>query len=483
MRVLVVALVFGLAGCFHLKPSQGGAQKTDTGGRVVDPAAIAVPEGYRVETVATGLTFPTSLTFDDQGRVHVTESGYVYGELFLEPRLLRIEPDGSTKEVYAGDNGPWGGVVWHDGAFIVAEGGQEHGGRITRITPQGERTVLIEHLPSLGDHHTNGPAVGPDGRIYFGQGTATNSAVVGTDNADFGWLKRHPQFHDLPCRDITLTGKNFKSPDPLKPDANAPVETGAYVPFGTRTTEGQRIAGVLPCSGAVMSIAAQGGDLRLEAWGLRNPFGLAFAPDGTLYVSENGYDERGSRPVFGAPDNLWKLERGRWYGWPDYGGPWRLDEEPYRPHGDDGAPPLLTDAQGKPPTPLAQFAVHSSTNGIDVSRSAGFGHEGQVFAAQFGDMAPKVGKVWAPVGFKVVRVEPDRHIIHDFAVNHGEANGPASMLESGGLERPVAVRFSPDGSALYIVDFGQLKSTAKGHEPQPGTGVIWRVVRAEGGAR
>jgi hypothetical protein len=51
-----------------------------------------------------------------------------------------------------------------------------------RIDLHGSIMPLVEGLPSLGDHHTDGPVIGPDGFLYFGQGTATNS-VVGEDNA------------------------------------------------------------------------------------------------------------------------------------------------------------------------------------------------------------------------------------------------------------------------------------------------------------
>jgi hypothetical protein len=42
------------------------------------------------------------------------------------------------------------------------------------------------------------------------------------------------------------------------------------------------------------------------------------------------------------------------------------------------------------------------------------------------------------------------------------------------------VRFSPDGSALYIVDFGIMTMSDKGASPMKGTGVIWRVTRGGG---
>ena len=164
---------------------------------------VQVPRGYRIDVVTTGLTFPTGITFDDDGRPYVTESGYAYGEKWTPARLVRIEDDG-TKTIIAQsnplpwNNGPWNGVTFYKGNFYVAEGGERFGGRILKISPDGNVVVLIAGLPSLGDHHTNGPVIGPDGMIYFGQGTATNAGIVGTDNAQFGWLGRYPEFHDIP---------------------------------------------------------------------------------------------------------------------------------------------------------------------------------------------------------------------------------------------------------------------------------------------
>src|ERR1043165_8934861 len=97
------------------------------------------------------------------------------------------------------------------------------------------------------------------------------------------------------------------------------VETGAFLPFGTPSRPGQIIKGQTICSGSVLRIRPEGGEPELIAWGLRNPFGLAFLGQ-QLFVTDNGYDQRGSRPIWGAPDFLWKIEKGAWYGWPDFCG-------------------------------------------------------------------------------------------------------------------------------------------------------------------
>lgn len=470
---------FTLWGCYGIQPSSGGGKLTRlTEGeqRRVVAEDVAVPEGYVVEAVATGLTFPTGVTFDDGGIPHVVESGYSYGEVWETPRLLRIEAGRTTQVAAGGKNGPWTGVTWHRGAFYVAEGGELEGGRILRILADGRIDSIVDKLPTRGDHHTNGPAVGPDGWIYFGLGTATNSAVVGEDNARFGWLKRYPDFHDTPCRDVTLSGQNFSSIDVRKGEGE--VSTGAFVPFGTATKPGQVIKGEIPCNGAVLKVSTMGGIPELVAWGFRNPFGLAFSPDGKLFATDNGYDQRGSRPVFGSGDVLWEVKKGAWYGWPDFSAGMRLDEgSQFKAMLQPKPKLLLANHPSQPPRPAAILPVHSSADGFDFSRSEAFGFPGDAFVAMFGDQSPATGKLLAPVGFNVVRVNVKNGAIHDFAVNRGKKNGPASWLGSGGFERPVAARFDPPGNALYVVDFGVVKETGQGTVPLKKTGVLWRITR------
>lgn len=473
--VATALALFSLGGCFYLGTSEGGGEVPPVARRAVDPADVAVPEGYRVEVVAAGLTFPVGITFDDEGVPYVVESGYAYDENWGTPRLLRLDPEKGPVLVATGEEAPWLGVDYDDGAFFVAEGGIVEGGKILRIEPDGRARALVDGLPGFGDHHTNGPVVGPDGYIYFGQGTATNSGVVGLDNYDFGWLIRRPNYHDVPCRDVTLTGVNYRTRNPLTPVDDDEVVTGAYSPFGVPTVPGQVIRGRVPCNGAIMRIPKDGGDVELVGWGFRNPWGLAFSPDGRLFITDNGYDVRGSRPVWGSADWLWEVVPGRWHGWPDFAGGRSVTDGRYDILGVPRPKPLLATLPNEPPTPAAFFGVHSSSNGVDFSRSERFGYVGQAFVAQLGDMAPNVGKVLEPVGYRVVRVDPATGVITPFAENRGHV-GPASFGDGAGLERPVDVAFHPRGDALYVVDFGVM-TISEEPRPQKGTGVVWRIAR------
>lgn len=459
-----------------MKTSKGGGEITTISGRSISVADILLPQGYKIELVAKDLTFPSEVTFDPSGNLYVIETGYCYGEVWTEPRLMKIDAAGNKSVIARGaKNGPWNGLAFYNNNFYVSEGGELEGGKILKISPAGEVSTLAENLPSIGDHHTNNLVV-KDGYIYFGQGTATNSAVVGPDNASFGWLERHKDFHDIPCGDLVLTGQNYESSNVLTEDPNDKVLTGAFSSFGTQTVPGQVITGRVPCTGAILRVPVDGGKIEMVSWGLRNPFGLAISPDGKIYTTENAYDDRGSRPVWGAGDVLWEVKQGVWYGWPDFseGKPVKYDEE-FKAPSHRQVEPLIQKLPNQPPKPVAVLGVHSSSNGFDFSTNAQFGYQGEAFIAQFGDMAPGVGKVLSPVGFKVVRVNTETGVIRDFAVNKGKRNGPASWLKSGGLERPVSVKFDPKGQALYVVDFGILKMNKQGALPQQNTGVIWKI--------
>jgi glucose/arabinose dehydrogenase len=179
----------------------------------------------------------------------------------------------------------------------------------------------------------------------------------------------------------------------------------------------------------------------------------------------------GEPPVWDAPDFLWKVEKGAWYGWPDFCGGMPLTDKRFKTKGGF----VIRDHPNRPPYPVATFAVHPSADGFDFSRNPVFGYQAQAFVALFGDEAPAVGKVLNPVGAKVVRVNLQNGEIEEFAVNKGPKNGPASKVGGGGFERPVAARFNPSGDVMFVVDFGVMMHNKKGAIPVPGTGVLWRI--------
>ena len=83
-NLLLIVLLAALHGCYGLRSSQGGGE-TERISRKINPSDIGLPQGYAIEAVAKDLTFPTGITFDEDGEVYVVESGYSYGETWTEP--------------------------------------------------------------------------------------------------------------------------------------------------------------------------------------------------------------------------------------------------------------------------------------------------------------------------------------------------------------------------------------------------------------
>lgn len=555
------------------EPGRGRAPESLPAIPKPDASAAQVPAGYRVEVVLADLTYPTSVEFDDAGNMYVAEGGFAYGDDVARARVLRFPAGGRAETVADNLNAPVTDLLWHDKRLYIS-----HRGKIS-VLENGAVRDLVTGLPSLGDHHNNQLGVGPDGKIYFGQGTATNSGVVGIDNFKMGWLAKYPDVCDVPAKDIRLHSQPFETPDVLAllggghtgrsqpghgdpgPDPKAKgqdkgheghdkgkepakgkdadkkepakdnkheghdkqkepakekdadklkepakdagheghgekqgpggnhagqqmVRSYAFQSWGKTPPDDGAVRGTIKANGTILRVNPDGSDLEVYAWGLRNPFGVMWGPDGKLYASDNGYDERGSRPIAHAPDLLWVVKKDAWYGFPDYAGGVPVTDARFRPeHGPE--PKFLMRDHPPVEKPLATLTHHVGAAKIDFARGDGFGFPGQLFLALSGDMNPVTGAHAERSGFEVVRIDPTSGAVETFFKARKEALGPKGMeyVTTAGPRRPVDVRFSPDGKALYVVDVGGVAvlSTATGPAPRPfpGSGVVWRITRSE----
>ncbi len=135
---------------------------------------IQLPSGYRIEKVIGGLTYPTSITWDDQQRMYVAEAGGAFFEEEPPARILRIE-DGEAVEVANLDEKGIGasvvGLVWHQGAFYFTHRASDRTGAVSRMSPEGTVTELFSGvIDSQTDHQLNDIRVGPDGLMYVASG-------------------------------------------------------------------------------------------------------------------------------------------------------------------------------------------------------------------------------------------------------------------------------------------------------------------------
>jgi hypothetical protein len=319
--------------------------------------------------------------------------------------------------------------------------------------------------------------------MYYAVGTFTNTAVPDASDAIYGWLLDLPDLRDVPARPITLTGHTYPSPDVLGPTSQFTriVRGSPFQPFGTVAKAGQTIpAHPLP-TGAIFRSNPDGTGRELVAWGIRSPVGFAFGPDGQLYLTDHGSDDKGARAVAEAPDALWRVREGAWYGWPDFAAGLPVTNERFQPKFPLSPAPKFALAEHPPvEQPAARFDPHASAMKFDWSRSERFGYVGEMFLAEFGDGQPITTglRKMERKGFRVVRVNTATGAIEPFLTindpGHARTRGP---------RRPFAAQFDPSGENLYLLDYGlldiRITPQRVGIDAPIRTGTLWRIRRQD----
>jgi len=395
-------------------------------------------------------------------------------------------------------------MVFHEGRLYITHRDAHRMGVISALGYDGSRKVIVAGMPAQGDYGLTDITVGSDGRLYFGIGTATNSGVVGLDNWQTGWPRRYSKVHDLPFAKLRLRGVRMDSRNP-QAGLFGPGEkavTGPFQPFDVANKSWVYPPQNGKFNGAIYSVAPDGGDLRAEAWGIRLPRGLAFNQTGlTLFFTNNGMELRGSRPVKDDPDVLCRLVQKTWYGWPDYSADFKDITLPrYQPPlellfntGYDALPLLVDQGSSGPQgaglrVPSGEallrgtFPPQSGAAKLAMApRSGPFErYQGSAIVALSGDRAPFATsgqKTIGPIGYKVVLVRVDNQQVEDFLRNTQgvPAHRMRKPARDQALERPVDVKFGPDGS-LYVLDMGWMEVKNGKERVHAATGGVFRVV-------
>lgn len=506
--VLLAGLLVGCAG--------GPRVLTPDERQPIDRKLVDSPAGFDLEPYATGLTGPVAMSFDGDGNLLVAEGG-MNGE---EPRIYGFTPSLTRFDVYPFDKpilpfvkrkfrmyGPIGSILWHNGGLYVSHRDENDFGVVSKLDYKGGARTIVAGLPAQGEHGVTDLAIDPrTGRLFFGIGSATNSGVVGNDDYAMGWVKQHPEVADVPYlpdgNPIRLWGQKYLAPNPAAVWF-MPYDglTGGYQPLNTSTKT--RISGATrdnpKPNSAILSCDPDGGGLKVEMWGVRLPRGLGFERKGdraSLFFTNQGMEARGTRPVNNDPDSFLKYYPDVYLGFPDYTTDLRSITEPkYQPPEFMLAPSGVSELSaivnlqasnlaarlGNPNQYVySAFPSQAGAWRFDFAPSTGPFREyaDNAIVALFGDRAPystSGQKLAGPVGFKLVRVDVLRGQWRDFVKN--VKPGPGSAHDGGEpeLERPIDVKFGPDG-AMYILDFGQMRVRIGRFDAASGTGRIYRLL-------
>jgi len=212
------------------------------------------------ETVASGFDTVWELAWGPDGAIWVTQRGGTLSR--VDPETGAVTTVGQVPSVAEVGEGGLMGITFHpDFAtqpwVYVAHTYRAPAtrNRVIRMrydgSSLGNPEVLLDDIPGSSIHNGSRIVVGPDRLLYITTGDASDAALAQNLASPAGKVLR-----------LTLDGQ----PAPGNP-------------FGT----------------AVFT------------FGHRNPQGLAFAPDGALYVTEHGPSDN---------DEVNRIEAGRNYGWP-----------------------------------------------------------------------------------------------------------------------------------------------------------------------
>ena len=324
---------------------------------LTSPAAgqIRTVDGVRAQAFARGVPHPSNLSFDARGRLWATSAGNVAdpadGVWLVRRRGAR--PQHVVRGLFSAL-----GLLWHRGELYVSH-----------VVPN--RTVAPRHTGRVVAYSR-----------FDGQRFRRKRLVVG----------------GLP------TGRHRVDSLAAGPDGRL------YLGVGSEH-DARRSSGRL--SATVVSFRPGGGPMRVEATGLRNPYGLVFEPGTSrLLVAEHGRDDLGLRSPPEEINLVSTRQRVRWYGFPEC---W----------GQGGAT-----CRGAV-DPVVRLRAHSAPGAMAAAES--FGRWGRTaFVARFGSSFEA-----NPSGGDVLRLPL-------------EGRFRARPLASGfGLQEPLGLALGPDG-ALYV---------------------------------
>ena len=220
-----------------------------------------------------------------------------------------------------------------------------------------------------------------------------------------------------------------------------------YVTTGSNSNVAENGMAVEQGRAAIWEVDVASGEHRLYASGLRNPNGLAWAPDGKLWTVVNERDELGSDLV---PDYMTSVEDGGFYGWPySY----------YGQHVDERVKPQKPERVASALVPDYALGPHTASLGLEWSDADWLpaNYRNGMLIGQHGswNRKPRSGYKVIFVPFEAARpAGKPVDILSGFVNDDGEAQG-----------RPVGVALDRQGALLVADDVGNM---------------IWRVTPSGG---
>ena len=360
-----------------------------------------VPDGFKVEMVASGIENPRAIRFAPNGDLFVgnSEAGnvlvYHFEDGAAEPVSSEVFADG-LEQPYGvafyppGDNPEWVYVAESNGLKRYAYKSGD-------MKAAGEPETLFDNIDPA-HHWTRDVAFSPDGKtMYYSVGSGSN------------------------------VGEGTMEPEP---EGGVDAWASAH-PLGAAWGEEERRA-------AVLAFDPDGSNERYFATGLRNCAGMTIQPaTGEPWCAVNNVDELGDNVPF---EFVTSVQDGAFYGWPWY----YIGDHADPRWSEDPRPDLASEVT------VGDVLIQAHSAPLNVvfydSDAWGAEYKGDAFVALHGS--------WnrgQRTGYKVVQLNVDEN---------GKADGTYEDFMTGFVidadnvwGRPVGVAVAPDG-ALFVSEDG-----------------------------
>ena len=144
-----------------------------------------------------------------------------------------------------------------------------------------------------------------DNKILLSIGCATNSGIA--DNNNYENLNEIP--YEKSAINIVLNGDNYGE-----------GKTGAYMAYGNSSIKGQKVQAEKFGNSSIVQIDPDNYKVSLYSCGIRSISGWDIDSKKNLICIVEGAKNEGNRPISRDSDYIYIIEKGKWYGWPDYSG-------------------------------------------------------------------------------------------------------------------------------------------------------------------
>lgn len=308
-------------------------------------------EGKEASVKFKGLTSAKDFVEDDKGNFYIAFSN----------RIQFVNSIGKSYNIFKDNNLNIDNIEYYDGKIYYTS----KSGIYYYDLQNRDQEEIINNLPNLGDYKHIEIKI-YNGYLYASIGAATNSGVVGSDNA---WVKDNPFYHDITPKSITLKGQNFGN-----------NRTGAFEPSNTNSFKGQIVPEHFPGNASVVIYNLKTNASETYAYGIRNISGMDFNSEGKLIADVGGMEDRGLRPIKGDSDYIYSIEKGKWYGWPDYSGGDPVDSPKFKGVNNTKVGFILDKhPTTNPPAPLYQHKSLSSLGALAVDSKGLFNEKDDIY--------------------------------------------------------------------------------------------------------